>query len=334
MCEQQYFLEYVLGWRGPSNKKADKGTIVHKVLEILAVIKKNKQDSIETFIDDCIGEINCEKYCLEFIIEQVYAHYTKQFSHHEWSKKDFTDCRDWVYKAINFNNGMFDPRNRDILSPEQHFDIVIDKPWAEYTYDAGEEGMLSGKLGLKGTIDLITRIDDNTLEIIDWKTGRRLDWGTGQEKTHAKLQNDPQLMIYHYAVSKLFPQYDYVIVTIYFINDGGPFSILFDKKDLARTEEMLRNKFDIIKKTKKPRLNKTWMCSKLCHFGKTTFENDPKILPILEYRDGQACLPNTYMTKCEQVKHEIEIKGIHQVTTDYKNPFHSFGKYKAPGSVE
>ena len=40
MCEQQYFLEYVLGYRGPSGQKADKGTIVHKVLEILAVIKK------------------------------------------------------------------------------------------------------------------------------------------------------------------------------------------------------------------------------------------------------------------------------------------------------
>lgn len=40
MCEQQFFIEYVLGWRGPSNQKADKGTIVHKVLEILAIIKK------------------------------------------------------------------------------------------------------------------------------------------------------------------------------------------------------------------------------------------------------------------------------------------------------
>jgi hypothetical protein len=35
----------VLGWRGPSNKKADKGTIVHKVLEILAVIKQGLQDN-------------------------------------------------------------------------------------------------------------------------------------------------------------------------------------------------------------------------------------------------------------------------------------------------
>ena len=280
MCEQQYFIEYILGLRGPSNKKADKGTITHKVLEILAVIKKAQQDNETKIIDEIVGEIDINKYCLNNITQKVYDYYTQQFSHHEWSKKDFTDCKSWTDKVIAFNNGMFDPRNRDILQPEQHFDILIDKPWAQYEFQTPDEGVLSGSLGLKGTIDLITRIDDNTIEVIDWKTGKRLDWATGQEKTHAKLQNDPQLMIYHYAVSKLFPTYDHVIVTIYFINDGGPFSILFDKKDLVRTESMLRSKFDIIKKTKKPRLNKTWMCNKLCHFGKSNF-SDTNILPII-----------------------------------------------------
>ena len=38
MCEQQYFFDYVLGYKQPSNKKADKGTIVHKALEILEQI--------------------------------------------------------------------------------------------------------------------------------------------------------------------------------------------------------------------------------------------------------------------------------------------------------
>lgn len=333
MCEQQYFLEYVLGWRGPSNKKADKGTITHKVLEILALIKKAAQENNTRFIDDCIGEVNIANYCLDTIIEKVYYYYTNQFNHHDWSAKDFNDCRDWSYKAINCNNGMFDPRNRNIINCEQHFDILIDKPWADYSYQT-DNGELSGKLGLKGTIDLITEIDNNTLEVVDWKTGRRLDWGTGQEKTHAKLQQDPQLMIYHYAVSKLFPKYDYVIITIYFINDGGPFSILFDKNHLDTTENMLRKKFDIIKKTKKPKLNKTWMCNKLCHFGKTTFENNKNILPILEYRDNQVSSKQSYMTKCEQIKYEIETKGINQVTSEYKNPSHSFAKYKAPGSIE
>jgi hypothetical protein len=333
MCEQQYFIEYVLGMRGPSNKKADKGTICHKVLEILAIIKQNQQDNIDRFIDDVIGEVNVKNYNLDHIIENVYGYYSKQCSHHEWKPIDFKDCKEWTYKALSLNNGMFDPRNRDILSPEQHFDILIEKPWAKYSYNFDNE-VLEGHLGLKGTIDLITRVDDNTLEVIDWKTGKRLDWATGQEKTHAKLQNDPQLMIYHYAISKIFPQYEHIIITIYFINDGGPFSILFTKDDLYRTEEMLKNKFDIIKKSRKPRLNKTWMCNKLCHFGKTTFENSNTVLPILEYRDTQVSAKHKFMTKCEQIKHDIEIKGMDEVVKEYKNPNHCFGKYKAPGSTE
>jgi hypothetical protein len=333
MCEQQYFIEYVLGIRGQSNKKADKGTICHKVLELLAVIKKAQQDKILFVDDDIVGKINVSNYDLDTLIEQTYNYYTKEFSHHSWEKKDFQDCRTWAYKAIEFNNGSFDPRNRQIICPEQHFDIEIKKPWSKYSYST-DEGLLEGHLAIKGTIDLITEVSDNTLEIVDWKTGKRLDWATGQEKTQEKLQSDPQLMIYHYAVSHLFPKYDYVIVTIYFINDGGPFSILFDKSDLAKTEKMLQSKFEIIKKTKKPKLHKTWMCNKLCHFGKTTFENDSKVLPIIEYRDNQVCNKDYPMTKCEQIKHDIEIKGINTVVSEYKKEGHSFGKYKAPGAIE
>lgn len=331
MCEQQYYLEYVLGWRGLSGQKADKGTIVHKVLEILAVIKKASQDNIEIADDDIIGKINVSQYSLDHIIKKVYDHYSLQTTHHKWSKKDFDDCYNWVYKAINFNNGMFDPRNRNIVCPERHFDFEIKKQWSQYKFNT-PDGILEGNLALKGTIDLVTSVNDNTLEIIDWKTGKRLDWATGQEKTQEKLEKDPQLRIYHYAISHLYPNIDHIIFSIYFINDGGPFSICFDKSDLSATEEMLRQKFETIKRTKKPKLNKTWMCNKLCHFGKTTFENS-HVLPIIEYRDNQICSKGSFMTKCEQIKHEIELKGIDEVTKEYKNLNHQFGKYKAPGSI-
>jgi len=95
---------------------------------------------------------------------------------------------------------------------------------------------------------------------------------------------------------------------------------------------MLRQKFETIKKCKKPKLHRTWMCSKLCHFGKTTFDNT-EILPILEYRENQICQHGTFMTKCEQIKHDIELKGIDRVTEEYKYSQHKFGQYKAPGSI-
>ena len=134
-------------------------------------------------------------------------------------------------------------------------------------------------------------------------------------------------------MSKLYPEYDHIMATINFINDGGAFSICFDKSDLPNTEDIIRKKFETIKKCKKPLLNKSWKCNKLCHFGKTTFENTNS-LPILEYRDGQVCSNGNYMTKCEQIKHDLELKGMNAVVDEYTSQGYSVGKYKAPGSVE
>jgi hypothetical protein len=331
MCEQQYFLEYVLGLRGPSNKKADKGTIVHKVLELLAIIKQSQQNKENSFVDDIVGEVDVNNYNLDHLTELVYKYYSGEFKHHTWDDKDYKDCHAWVYKAINYHNGMFDPRNRNILCPEQHFDLEIKEPWAAFNYNINNENV-SGYLGLKGTIDLITQVDSDTIEVIDWKTGKRLNWATGEEKTQEKLEQDPQLRIYHYAISKLYPHIKNVMITIYFINDGGPFSVCFEDKHMKDTENMLREKFEIIKKTKRPRLNKTWMCTKLCHFGKTTFENT-HVLPIIEYRDNHVTPKDKFMTKCEQIKHDIELKGIDNVVDEYQAPGYTISKYKPPGAV-
>lgn len=328
MCEQQYFFEYVLGYRSPSNKKADKGTICHKALEILAFIKLTEQNGELIYNDDILGNIDIKNYNLTTIIEKVYKYYTSKFVHHEWDIKDYKDCHKWIYKAITEHNGNFDPRSRDILKPEQHFDIEIKKPWSSYKYDT-KDGILEGNLAIKGTIDLITKVNDSTIEIIDWKTGRRLDWATGEEKTFKKLENDPQLRLYHYAASMLYPDIDHIMVSINFINDGGVFSMCYDKKDLPATELMIKEKFETIKRCKKPRLNKTWKCNKLCYFGKNYFPN-----ALVEYRDNQTCANGTPMTMCEQIKHDIELKGIQNVVDSYTVSGYSVGKYKAPGSTE
>jgi len=71
----------------------------------------------------------------------------------------------------------------------------------------------------------------------------------------------------------------------------------------------------------------------LCHYGKTTFENT-HIQPITEYRDCQSTAKDKTMTKCEQVKHDTDIKGMKEVVDEYTMPGYSIGKYKAPGSTE
>lgn len=332
MCPMQYFIEYNLGHRSPSNKKADKGTICHKVFEILAFIKLNQQNNCRFFEDDIIGQVDIENYDLSTIIDQVYEYYTSNFTHHEWKPIDYKDCHKWVNKALDYGNGMFDPRNREIVEPEQHFDISIKKKWAKYDYNIHGK-KISGYLSIKGTIDLITRVNKDTLEVIDWKTGRRLDWATGQEKTLDKLHKDPQLMLYYYALNQLYPDINYIIMSINFINDGGMFSVCFDKSQLFNVEMMLKHKYEAIKNTTLPQQNKSWKCRKLCHFGKSTFENT-EYVPIPEYRERQSTPIGENMTKCEQIYHDIKLTNMSTVIDEYQRKGYNIGDYKAPGSAE
>ena len=60
-CQMQYFITYVLGHQSDSGKKADMGTMAHKVMEVLAGLKKFQQDnSRKRYLvveDDAAGKI-------------------------------------------------------------------------------------------------------------------------------------------------------------------------------------------------------------------------------------------------------------------------------------
>lgn len=332
MCPQQYYLEYLIGMKGPGNKAADIGSIVHKVLEILAKIKKAQQNGKDK-IEDEITEESTTDFNIQYIIEKVYLYYTKVFNQ-VWTDDDFKIVTKHVYNAIEYGGGMFNPLNRIIVEPEQQFNFSIEKEWAKYDFTDPVSGeQVQGYLGLKGTIDLLTQIDDKTYEIVDWKTGARKNWATGEEKTQAKLEHDPQLLIYFYAASHLYPNIEQIVVTIFFIKDGGPFTVVFTKDNMRETEQMLKERFDTIRKTEKPKLNKSWKCTKFCHFGKNTFEGTHK-KPIVEFRNGEVTKRGQLMTICEQIKFETDRKGLDKVTKEYIKPGHSISHYQAPGGTQ
>ena len=339
-CPMQYYLEYTLGWRGPSGQKADKGTIVHKVLEIAAICKKGAQEGKKIVVDDFIGRVstsNPDPKYLEKVISRVYKKYTEGTPHHNWTEKDKKDCVKWVWKALEYNDGMFDPRNRNVIAAEPHFDISIDKEWSSYSYEIDGE-TISGNLALKGTVDLSTDLGDGVYEVIDWKTGRRLDWATGDKKEQKDLFKDPQLRLYHYAIKNLYPDVKTFLVTVYFINDGGAYTVHFQDEDLPKTEEMLKNKFQFIKNTTEPQTlpdlnpSQCWKCSKLCHQGKTTFEGT-NVKPLTERRVGKRTKYGETMTKCEQTRYMVDKYGIDWANNNLSNPEHSIGTYKSPGEI-
>lgn len=323
-CEMQYFLTYVLGHQSISGKKAQLGTIVHKVMEVLGSCKKILQDSDTKEMeceDDALGTIpftkrrlNTKKFVNE-ILKLSYEYYTTGCSHH-YTNADYKFCDQATWGGLNYNEGQFDPRNRHVVAAEPHFDILIEEDWAKYEQILPDGSSITGNLAIKGTVDLVTEIADGVLEVVDWKTGRRLDWATGEEKTYQRLIEDPQLLLYYYAISKTFPEYKQAIMSIFYIKDGGPFSLCFDKSDETKFLGMLQERFEDIKANISPRPisqdRSHWKCTKLCHFCKNDWEDT-----------------NTSM--CQYVGNYLEQHGMEETLKHCTKKDFDIGYYSAPG---
>lgn len=358
-CQQSYFIDYVLGHKFPANLKADLGTVVHKVFEVLASIKKEIQSgSGQTFIND--GELgrvdfnpgtfltpneltdtevakinstrvaktiykwNCNlksghvRYGEELVnnvFERSFAYYMQRRD--DWKPVDKRDALNWTWIGLEYKNGQYDPRQREIFDTETHFDIQLPYDWAEYEFTLPDGNKIEGRLGLKGTIDLTTVIPMG-LEVIDWKTGQRLNWATGKEKTYEKLCEDDQLMFYYYALRRLHPDVKNIIITIFFLRDGGPFSICFDDSHMEMMESKIRKRFEEIKNSRYPKLldpeQKDFRCSKLCAFYKNKFNKADDF------------------NMCQTVHNAIRKHGIDYAVQAYTNPSHDVNKYHAPGT--
>lgn len=323
-CQMSYFITYNLGWQQPANKKAQLGTIVHKVLECLAQCKQRLQYGEQPGMrieDGELGTIKFTKYKLNTnkfvsdLLDQSYQYYTTSDKINNYDlNADYSFCKDMVDACLSYNNGQFDPRKTRIVAPERSFDIEIDEPWAAVEYN-GEQR----KLRIKGTMDLITEASPDTLEYVDYKTGKRVNWATGQEKTYDKLYDDIQLLLYYYAIRKLYPQYDYVIMTIFFLRDGGPFSLCYEKADEQKFLEKLKTKFLDIKNSSSPKpinaARSDFRCTRLCHYYKNKW-------------------PETDQPICNYVENQIKLYGIENTMKTCSKPGFALDYYSAPGTAQ
>lgn len=300
MCPLSYFIQYNLGLIYPSNKAAEKGSVVHKTMEVLAVAKKAQQDGKTTFIDDHFGELPI-KVNLDEIVDKSYDLYMKE-SVNKWTKADYRDCRTWTYDVLDYNNGMLDPRRLNVFAAEKKFDITMEQPWAAYDYDLGEGKRLKGQLALKGTIDLVIEHPNNTLEIIDWKTGQRKDWAKDKRKEWPDILKDKQLRFYHYVISKLYGhKYDDIFFTIVYIKDGGAFTLPFDSETVEETEQMIKGYFQTINEITRPKLKKRWWMGKMC--------------TLCPYSKNK--LPGSNKIICKEIDESINVYGITNTMSQY-----------------
>lgn len=329
-CQMQYFLTYNLGWRGNSGKKADMGTMAHKVMEILAGLKKFQQDNPRkkylVIDDDKCGNVRVHKDKLssdDFVdkLTQKSIDAYGALSTHKFYRKERAEIRATVETFLTWNNGQFDPRLRNVYYPEPHFDIAIEEDWAKFEYELNGK-KVSGQLAIKGTIDLVTLVNDDTIEVVDWKSGRRLNWATGKEKTYVKMKDDPQLLLYFYAMSKMFPEFKNRIMSIFFYKDVDgevdpvPYSFCFTEADETRFLEMLKKRFEEIKQNENPQVldptRRDFRCKYLCHFCKNSFEGESESM-------------------CITTEKELVQLGMDKVVEKRTAPGFNIGHYEAPG---
>jgi hypothetical protein len=159
----------------------------------------------------------------------------------------------------------YNPANCDVLMAEKWFKIPL----------VGEEWTTGGdhNLVLNGVIDRVDRISGDEIEIIDYKSGQRKEFVFGSKISPKKelpdFFDDIQVRMYHLAAAEMFPDVQVFLVTIYYLVDGGPYTVAFTRDDLDATRHMIwKRKEEIIKNTD-PSQNKGWWCNKFCHFGTT-----------------------------------------------------------------
>ena len=278
-CQMRYYFEYLLGQKTPTGKSACLGTIFHKVFEVRALAKKALQDGYTYIDDEIFGNLTIDE-CRDYnkITELSYSHYSEIEKHLKFSEADKKTVLSWCEKTLD-KYSEYDPFNMNIVAAELFFDIEINKEWAKYdTVVNGEK--ISGNMRIKGTMDTIVKHSDTVYELIDYKTGKyREDFATKEEKDLEYLKNDTQLLLYLIALKTIYPNVDFML-SLFYINKGGMFTIAADDDMLNRAWGMLEKSYKEISKNYNPtqldKTHKDYRCKFLCPFSKPCAD-DPSI---------------------------------------------------------
>jgi len=165
-------------------------------------------------------------------------------------KWEFGDAA-WLIERI-VDTPEYNPENKEVVDVERWFNFPI------------EHG--GSKVNIRGFIDLVSKIDDKTIEICDYKTGAI--------KYYKECSSDMQLRMYYLAARYLYPEYENVFVSMHYLKYKRPFVFAFGPEDEVETRQKLVNKFEEIKSDTFPRriCDRTnglvdfssWICKYLC----------------------------------------------------------------------
>lgn len=259
-CPFSYYLHYILGMETRAGKAALQGTITHKVLEIMGKRTKRGKGEIDPMmlLDHVWDRLTAKSP--EIAIRRVTTRIDKETGGFK-EAADFKKCR--VALEAILANPYYNPYNLNILDCERWF--AIELPGEEWEC-VDQEGK-SHQFTVRGFLDLVHEIDQDTLEIVDWKTGKRTSFYSQEEIDEEVLMREVQPRLYHLAAYFLYPKYKNIIITFYYANSGGPVTISLSNDDLVHTITFLHRFLTTITKDTLIRRNKSWKC-KMCSLSK------------------------------------------------------------------
>ena len=243
----------ILKMEDGSGKAALQGTIAHQVFEWMSKLRKKNKTHIDPM----------------WLLDQAWEMHIKLNPHIEIRRTtsrgeaaDFKKCREAVETILN--DEFYNPYKMDnIIDQERWFSIEM--PGDEWkTKDENKNDM---QFTIRGFIDLVREIDEDTIEIIDWKTGQRMDFYSRVSIDPIQLMREIQPRLYHLASQNLYAKYKNIIITFYYINNGGPITISLSNEDIPFTLAAIWTFFNHVRKDTLLKRNRSWQC-RMCSYNK------------------------------------------------------------------
>ena len=112
---------------------------------------------------------------------------------------------------------------------------------------------------VNGVADVVRRVDEDTIEIIDWKSSKK-------KPKYDEQRLDLQPRLYDICLREMYPEYPNVLVSFYYLRHKKP-DYLFYYTDEEREETIrsLKQTVRDIRRLRHPERRKTWMCKCFCN---------------------------------------------------------------------
>ncbi len=271
ICPWKFYLEYHLGLELDKKFAAEQGSLVHEILEEFGKARRDGivSPEITSKWTDKILEAYKGKDGLWSLSKKAIAREKKcegcQYNNDgtcyitKLSIDAFTGCPItefnealWLVEKVINNDSPDNPLNKKIKDVENKFTLFI--------VDGNE------KIPVVGIMDLVTKFDDTTIEINDYKTGNFIP-------SYKEIQKDPQPLMYHLAAREIYGEYRDIIVTFWYLKKG-PISLSFSKKDEQGTIRAIKHYWHTIRQDLCPKrrcdrpngsVNFDFKCKNLCN---------------------------------------------------------------------